>query len=219
MEKAGALMGIPVIIADDVDLTLQGMAAVLGSSGRYDVRGTARSLDNLLVLLKREAVAAVVMNEWLYSTDILSAVEKIRVLCPDVAVIVMGGLLDGLLIRDLFDVGVKGYLYKADDLCQLLPLALDTVLRNRPYLSPTASAEYLIALQKAEPDTRLTPEFRRVLQGLATGANVDEIALQIGISKRRVYWIRAKLRQRFRAQTNEHLIQRAATEGFIYPGE
>jgi hypothetical protein len=32
-----------------------------------------------------------------------------------------------------------------------------------------------------------------------------------------VYWVREKLRRRFGAKTNEHLIQRAAAEGFIYP--
>ncbi len=38
----------------------------------------------------------------------------------------------------------------------------------------------------------------------------------LGITKHRVYWEREKLRRRFGAK-NEHFIQHATTEGFIYP--
>ena len=69
-------MQIPVVIADDVDLTIQGMVSVLKADGRFDVRGTARSLEMLLNLLQTETVEAVVVNEWLYSVAVLSMVKN-----------------------------------------------------------------------------------------------------------------------------------------------
>ncbi len=36
-----------------------------------------------------------------------------------------------------------------------------------------------------------------------------------GVSVRRVYSVCEKLRRRFNAETNEHLIARAAEEGFV----
>ena len=54
---------------------------------------------------------------------------------------------------------------------------------------------------------------------LAHGDEVSEIAEQLDVSLRHVYWVREKLRNRFGARTNEHLIQRAIVEGFIYPRE
>jgi DNA-binding CsgD family transcriptional regulator len=50
---------------------------------------------------------------------------------------------------------------------------------------------------------------------VALASRAGQISEQLGIDKRRVYWIREKLRKRFGARTNEHLIQRAAAEGFI----
>ncbi len=52
---------------------------------------------------------------------------------------------------------------------------------------------------------------------LAHGDEVGEIAEKLDVSLR--HWVRQKLRSRFGARTNEHLIQRAIVEGFIYPRE
>jgi DNA-binding CsgD family transcriptional regulator len=53
-----------------------------------------------------------------------------------------------------------------------------------------------------------------VLNKLAKGIHAGQIARELGITQRRVYWVRQKLRQRFGAKTNKHLIHRAAAEGF-----
>jgi DNA-binding NarL/FixJ family response regulator len=174
-------------------------------------------MDDLLPMVETVHPDVVILSEWIHNIDILTVVETIKQTRPLVKVIVMGGLADGLLIRDLFASGVSGYLYKSDDLCELLATAVQMVMLDRPYLSPTANAEYLIAMQSPNANERLDPESRQVLQLLAHGEHAGEISERMGIDKRRVYWVREKLRRRFGAKTNEHLIQRAAAEGFIYP--
>lgn len=210
-------MAIRIVIADDADLVIVGAQSVLNADHRFSMVGTARCMHDLLKTIEASYPDVVVLSEWIHNLDILSAVEAVHRVRPDVKVIVMGGLADGLLIRDLFASGVRGYLYKSDDLCELLVTAIDTVLLDRPYLSPTANAEYLIAMQSPHANERLDPEARQVLQLLAHGEHAGQISERLGIDKRRVYWVREKLRRRFGAKTNEHLIQRAAAEGFIYP--
>lgn len=210
-------MAIRIVLADDADLVIEGAQSVLNADHRFHVVGTARCMDVLLKTIEAGYPDVVVLSEWIHNLDILSAVEAIHKVRPCLKVIVMGGLADGLLIRDLFSAGVSGYLYKSDDLCELLVTAIDTVLLDRPYLSPTANAEYLISMQSPNANERLDPEARQVLQLLAHGEHAGQISKRLGIDKRRVYWVREKLRRRFGAKTNEHLIQRAAAEGFIYP--
>lgn len=212
-------MPIRIVIADDADLVIHGARAVLMDEYRYQVVGTARSVTELLTLMEQAAPDLVLLSEWLYNLDILTAVERLRAIAPQVKLVVTGGLADGLLIRELLLAGVNSYLYKCDDLCELLPIAVDTVMRGRAFLSPTASAEYLVATQKATARSVLDKESRQVLQLLAQGYPTPEIAKILDISSRRVYWIREKLRKRFDARTNEHLIQRAASEGFLYPSD
>lgn len=212
-------MAIRIVIADDADLVIAGAQSVLNADHRFNVVGTARCMDDVLKTIETVPTDVILLSEWIHNLDILSAVEAIHRVNHTVKIIVMGGLADGLLIRDLFSVGVRGYLYKSDDLCDLLVIAIDTVLLDRPYLSPTANAEYLIAMQSPNAHERLDAEARQVLQLLAHGDHAGQISKQLGIDKRRVYWVREKLRRRFGAKTNEHLIQRAATEGLIYPND
>ena len=211
-------MAIRIVIADDADLVIVGAQSVLNADHRFNVVGTARCMDDLLKAVEAGYPDVVVLSEWIHNLDILSVVETIHQrTSTGLKIIVMGGLADGLLIRDLFASGVSGYLYKSDDLCELLVIAIETVMLDRPYLSPTANAEYLIAMQSPNANDRLDPESRQVLQLLAHGDHAGQISERLGIDKRRVYWVREKLRRRFGAKTNEHLIQRAAAEGFIYP--
>lgn len=210
-------MAIRIVVADDADLMILGAETVLNTEHRFTVVGKARCIDDLLIMIEHSQPDVIILSEWIHSIDILSAVECIRAKRPLVKLIVMGGLADGLLIRDLFASGVNGYLYKSDDLSHLLVTAVDTVMLDRLYLSPTANAEYLIAMQSPHAHEQLDPEARQVLQLLAHGEHAGQISQTLGIAKRRVYWVREKLRRRFGAKTNEHLIQRAAAEGFIYP--
>ena len=210
-------MAIRIILADDADMMILGMRTILESDHRYTIVGTARSIGELLCVVKNESADLIIFNEWLYNTDVLSTVEKLHETVPLARLLVMGTLADGLLVRDLFHVGARGYLYKGDDLCEILITAIETVMLDRLYLSPTANAEYLIAMQSPNAHEQLDTESREVLQLLAHGEHAGEISERMGIDKRRVYWVREKLRRRFGAKTNEHLIQRAAAEGFIYP--
>ncbi len=207
-------MSHTVVIGDDVDLTILGAQIVINSDSRYRVVGSARSIDELLATVASQQPDVVLLNEWFHGMDILTAIERLRACASGTKLVVMGALAEGMLIRDLFITGVNAYLYKSDDLKDCLINALDTVLRDRPYLSPTANAEYLVALHTLQPDGHLDAEARQVLNLLAQGIHAAQIARELGITLRRVYWVRQKLRQRFGARTNEHLIHRAAAEGF-----
>ncbi len=70
-------------------------------------------------------------------------------------------------------------------------------------------------MRAGRTDGQLDAEAREVLRLLAQGCRPQEIALMRGVPVRRIYWVGNKLRNRFGAETNEHLIARAAEEGFL----
>lgn len=208
-------MTIQVLLADDSDLMLLGARAVLEADHRFTVAGTARALNDLLAMRVSARPDTIVVGDWLAGVDALTIATRVRRQSWMPRLILIGTVMDGLLIRDLFKAGVDGYLYRADDLAEHLTLAIDTTLRNRPYLSPTANAEYLVAMQSPARDWQLDDECRDILRLLADGQHIGAIAYEKKLPLRRVYWVREKLRQRFGAQTNEHLIHRASAEGFL----
>ncbi|MEL6408226.1 MAG: response regulator transcription factor [Chloroflexota bacterium] len=206
-----------LVIGSNSDLLNKGMTHTLEQHGNYVVVGIAQSATDLLDYVQTAQPAVTIIEDGLYDRHILDLLHFVTHACPTTKIIVLGALADGLLVRDLFHAGANGYLYKSDRLCECLTFAVATVLRDRKYLSPTANAEYLVAMQSPQRDWHLDHEARTVLQMLAQGKRAYEIARDLDVDTKRVYFVRQKLRKRFGAETNEHLISVAATEGFIYP--
>lgn len=209
-------MKVRIVVADATDLIRLGLGAVLAARPEFLVEASVGTLAELSAVVEKKPHVVVVDERLDPDVDILKIVEQVGVRTPQTRLLVSGYLRDGLLIRDLFAAGSRGYLYKGDALQEALPSAIQTVMRDRPYLSPTANAEYLVAMQTPQRDWQLDCEARNVLRLLAQGCHVGQIALALDIDPRRVYWVREKLRERFGAMTNEHMISRAAAEGFIF---
>ncbi len=203
-----------IMLADPCDVMLLGLQSVLKQNGTLDIVHTTRSTDDLLDTIEQLQADVLVFNERLDPLiDVLELIEQIRQR-SSLRIIVLGTVADGLLVRDLFAAGAIGYLYLADDLTDCLIPAVRMVLRDRFYLSPTVNAEYLVIMQSPQRDWQLNAEMRLVLRLLVQGQNMNDIASQMKLSLRRVYWVREKLRGRFGVTTNEHLISRAVLEGF-----
>lgn len=209
-------MTVRMVIADNMDLALEGLKAILCQYDAFQVVGTYRALADLLDALAAQPPDVILLGDRLEpGLDVLALVERVRQAAPRARIVILSNLSDGLIVRELFTIGAAGYLYKNDPLGLCLAEAIQTVLRKRPYLSPTANAEYLLAVQSGRADWQLDTEAREILRQLAQGFRPQEIALLRGVPVRRVYSVCEKLRRRFNAETNEHVIARAAEEGFL----
>lgn len=204
-----------IMLGDETDLTLMGARAALAEHPTYEIIGCFVKLDDLLAGLHVARADVVIFSERLDpDCDAFTLVERLKIAAPTARLVVMGNLMDGLLLHDLFACGMSGYLFKADPLQECLVYALNAVTKNRPYLSPTANSEYLVAMQSPLRQFRLDSEALAVLRLLAQGEPAGQIAVQMNVPLRRVYRIRSRLRRRFGATTNEHLISRALAEHF-----
>lgn len=207
-----------IIIADEADLMLIGIETILKEQPNWEVIHTARSASELIEMGKEQQPDVIAFNERLDQLiDVLVIVERLKQVTPRSRLVVLGSLTEGLLIRDLFACGVLAYLYEGDDLKDHLLPALNAVLQERPYLTPTANSAYLLAMQSPLRDWHLDAEARTMLRLLMQGVHINGIAEQMDIPMRRAYFLRHKLKQRFGATTNEHLISRAIAEGFSTP--
>jgi DNA-binding NarL/FixJ family response regulator len=203
-----------ILVADGSSLALVGAEALLRQRARTEVH-TASHTKQLLYLARELLPHVILVGEHLDPPlDLFTLVERLLQAAPSARILLTGTLTDGLTIHEMLLRGARGYLAANDNLREGLLTALDMVLSGRPYLSPTANTHYVLAMQRGEREWALDDEARAVLRLLARGCTVGSIALQLRLRPRRVYWVRAKLRRRFGALTNEHLISRAAAEGF-----
>jgi two-component system invasion response regulator UvrY len=204
-----------ILIADEADLMLVGIQTILKDNPACEVVAAVRSASELLETCKQIHPEVILLNEQLDAlVDVLALVERLKQVTPRSRLMILGGLSEGLLIRDLFACGVLAYMFEGDDLKDHLLPAISAVVQDRPYLSPTANSAYLVAMQSPLRDWQLDTEARAMLRLLMQGLPIADIARQLDIPMRRAYFLRYKLKQRFGATTNEHLISRAVAEGF-----
>lgn len=207
-----------VVIGHRSDLVITGMSRIFEASGQADVIAAATTTDDLLVTINTAHLDVVILDERLDpATDVFGVIYRLRCAAVNLPLIVIGSVNTGLYIRDLLAYGVRGYLYECDPLQNSLITAIEMVLRGHTFLSLTANAEYLVAMRSRGRDWKLDAESRHVLQLLASGRHVNQIAEQMNLTVGRVYEIRRKLRRRFNVDTNEHLMLRAIEEGFNFP--
>lgn len=206
-----------ILIADEMDLVTRGARYVLQDYSDWIVVGECHSLADTLSQLRTMTVDVVLCGEQIDPfCDALGLVERLKTVAPHTHVILIGAASDGRLIGDLLQAGLHAYLNRGDALSDYLPVAIGAVARESLYLSPTANAEYLVAMQSGGRHWHLNDEARTVLRLLAQGCSIGSIAAQMKVSPRRVYRIRQKLRHRFGATTNEHLISCATAEGYTH---
>ncbi|MCL4237634.1 MAG: response regulator transcription factor [Anaerolineae bacterium] len=204
-------------MADDMDLALEGMRAILRQHDSFQVTGAYLLLSEMLQALVELRPNVILVGDKIEpGLDVLALVERIQQAAPRARIVILSNLSDGLIVQELFTVGAAGYLYKNDPLSLCLVEAIQTVMRGRPYLSPTANSEYLLAMQSERAGWQLDAEAREILRQMARGYRPQEIALRRNVPVRRVYSVCERLRRRFGAETNIQLIALAATEGFLF---
>src|SRR5258708_2181610 len=207
---------IHIVIADDVDLVLKGIQSILATWSDGAIVGVYQSVPELLDGLTRKSTDVVILDDRIDPDCApLTVISQVKQLAPKAKVIILGTVADGMVVQEFFVRGIHGYLYKSDPLADTLVPAVCSVIRGRLYLSPTASAEHMTALQEGRRRWQLNDEALTVLRLLADGNHVSQIALQLQVSPYRIYAVRNKLRARFGAENNEAMISRATAEGFL----
>ncbi len=209
-------MAIRIVIADDVDLVLKGIQSVLAGWSEGEIVGFYQAVPELLDGLAAKPTDVVILDDRIdpeYAP--LTVIQKIKDSVPKVKLIVLGTIVDGMVVQEFFARGIHGYLYKSDTLADTLIPAIRAVMQGKLYLSPTAGAEHMAAMQEGRRRWQLDDEALTVLRLLADGCHVSQIAHRLSVSSYRIYGVRNKLRARFGAENNEAMISRAMAEGFL----
>ncbi|VTR97113.1 family transcriptional regulator : Response regulator containing a CheY-like receiver domain and an HTH DNA-binding domain OS=Desulfomonile tiedjei (strain ATCC 49306 / DSM 6799 / DCB-1) GN=Desti_2130 PE=4 SV=1: Response_reg: GerE [Gemmata massiliana] len=152
----------------------------------------------------------------------LDAARQLRKDAPDVKVIILTMNEDADLAAEAFRVGVSGFLLKNSAASELLQ-AIREVALGRSYITPMATRGLVEnLLHVTEPIVRpveLSVRQREVLQLLAEGHTMKEIARLLKITPRTVAFHKYSMMELLGAKTFAELIQFALRGGVVktYP--
>ena len=218
-------MPIRVLIADDHALVRAGLRAVLERTA--DIRVVAEAADGraALALIARHRPDVVLMDVTMDGLNGLDATVRIVREHREVRVIVLSMHKSEEYVVHALRAGASGYLLK-DDATTELEAAIRTVAGGATHLSPEAArrvAEYEerfggIAARRgsgAQPD--LTPREREVLQLIAEGRTMQEIARILAIGSKTVETHRYRLMDRLNIHHVAGLVRYAVRIGLVQP--
>lgn len=211
---------IKILIADDHLIIRQGLRLILETENEFELMGEASDGVEALSLCKKLKPDVVLMDLRMPNMDGLTAIEKLRVEQPDVAVVILTTFNeDELMFRGL-QAGAHGYLLKDTDRSTLFD-TIRAAARGETILKPEIMAHVLsrtnasTAQSKANEFINLTEREQEVLEAVARGDRSKEIASHLGISERTVKAHLASIYNKLGVDSRAAAIAVAAQRGLL----
>jgi DNA-binding NarL/FixJ family response regulator len=119
----------------------------------------------------------------------IEAARRIRKVSPDSEILILSVHYSDQLIKDILDVGVRGFVVKSDSDRDLI-VALETLAKHKPFFTSMATEVMLTNFQGPGSipapgvmrRSRLTSREREIVQLLSEGKSSKEVASSLGIS-------------------------------------
>jgi DNA-binding NarL/FixJ family response regulator len=148
----------------------------------------------------------------------LNAGQRLKQLLPKVKLVYLTMNQDYDVAAEAFRWGASGYLLKTSAASELVH-AIREVLRGRYYVTPLikidAVGSVIQNLKHREPSHELTLRQKEVLQLLAEGRSMKEIAYMLNITPRTVAFHKYAMMEQLQVKSNAELIQYAIKSSII----
>jgi DNA-binding NarL/FixJ family response regulator len=207
-----------ILLADDHVLLAEALEHLLRAE--FDVVGTVSDGRALLKAAGELLPDVVVVDIGMPILNGLDAAEQLNGLHPKIKVIVLTQNREPRFAVEAFRRHASGYLLK-DSAASELTTAIRAALRGKSYVSP-AIARGMVDETSSAPAGQVAPRDlsareREVLQLLAEGKSMKEVAALLDISPRTVEFHKYRIMELLRVRTNAELVQQAIKLGLIAP--
>lgn len=200
-----------VLLCDDHTLIRAGLRRLVESFDGIEVVAEAASADEAVIRAREHAPHVVLLDLSMPGRNGLDALDELRRVAPDAAVVIMSMHDDAAHVREALARGASGFVVK-----EAAPAELEIALRaahaGRVYLSPQVSASMLADLgphARRDDAARLSPRQREILAALGAGRTTKQIAADLGISVKTVETHRARLMEALGCRNAVELVRAA----------
>ena len=209
-----------VLLADDHAMLLEAFARML--SATCDVVGTVNDGRSLLETAPRVEPDVIVLDIAMPGLNGIDACRLLQPKMPDVKWVFLTSSEDPDLAREVFRLGASGFLLKSSAASELFT-AIQRAMTGRRYVTSLITGGmpdgvFLNQPAPAHPD-KLTDREREVLQLLAEGRTMKEVANALNVTPRTVAFHKYAIMKRLDAKTGAELVQYAVRHGLVgrYP--
>lgn len=205
-----------ILLADDHQMLLDALKSIL--EPQCQVVGLVTDGRSLLEVAEKLRPDIIVLDIAMPKLNGLDAARKLKQKMPSVKLVFMTMNEDPYLVGEAFRAGASAFLLKQAAGFELTD-AIEQVLKGQKYVTPRA-AEGLTNISLREPKNREhAPEpsarEREVIQLLAEGRSMKEVASLLKITPRTVAAHKYHAMELMQIKTNAELVQYAIKRGMI----
>jgi DNA-binding NarL/FixJ family response regulator len=209
------MAGPRVLLADDHNLLLGAFEKLLAPE--CEIVGTATDGRALVIEAQRLKPDVVVLDIAMPLLNGLDAGRQIKQLRKSTKLVYVTMNEDSDLAAEAFRAGASAYLLKRSAASELL-LAIREVMMGRSYVTPLVTEGLVGSFMDAanrKPSHDLTPRQREVLQLLAEGHSMKQVAALLNVTPRTVAFHKYRMMEQLNIRSNAELIQFAVTHHLV----
>ena len=204
-----------VLIADDHTLVTDGLRRIL--EPECEVVGAVEDGRSLLVAAEELKPDIILLDISMPLLNGVDAARRLHDIVPSAKVIFVTMHADATYVTGAFRAGASGYVLKRCASMELLN-AVHEVLKGRTYVTPLIRKDILDQLPgwplgSGETSGELTDRQREVVQLVAEGHSVKEIAAILNISRKTVAFHKSNVMRRLGIRSTAELTKYALEHG------
>lgn len=206
-----------ILLADDHTLFLEGLRKILDED--FDVVDAVEDGRTLIEAAQRLEPDVIILDISMPLLNGLDAARHIKQHNPRCQIIFLTMHTDPTYATEAFQAGASGFLVKRSAATEL-PEAIRAVLKKQYYVTPVIAKDLLLPLGQssvaAPPQgVTLTPRQREVLQLIAEGKSIKEMATILCISPKTVEFHKSRIMQQLDLHTTADLTKYAIAHHLI----
>lgn len=208
---------IKILIADDHPLIREGLKQIISDEKDMEVRGEASNVEEMMQLLEECRYDIVILDITMPGRSGLDALEDLKRKHPDLPVLILSIHPENEYAIRAFRSGAKGYITK-QSMPQELVNAIRKMVEGKKYISSSMAEKIIDILGRGddrEPHECLSKREFQVMQKLASGKTIRQIATDLFISENTVRTYKARILEKMRMNNIAELIRYAIENNLV----
>ena len=206
-----------VLLVDDHTLVLDGFRKLL--EDRCEIVGVAEDVRTLLRMAQELQPDIVTLDISMPQLNGVDAARKLKKILPRIKLIFVTMHADQAYVNEAFKAGAAGYLLKRSAGSELLQ-AIQSVMDGQCYVTPLVAKSLVQSVvtggrPAVQKEKSLTSRQREVLQLVAEGMTVKEIASALCLSPKTVEFHKSQIMTELDLHTTAELTKYALVHGLL----